>query len=566
MFSKTLKNLLSKEWDVEEMENAKHVFGVVRVVLGFAVRIGVAGRESCSVFFKTHAPSEAAQAREAPFGAGGRMTSRLTRARAFVAGRLQFVWVRRIALFLADRLRSVWVRRVGLFVVAPLVLPLLLFSGFIHHVYFDRSGLPDIERFIRFEPPTTGTVYDARGQVLIELAREYRRVVSYDEVPVIVRQAVLAAEDKNFFSHTGVEYRALPRVVQKTVVRSLGAWREGGELRLLLPQGGSTLTQQLVRGYFLQDRTSLEAGDALFRESVVLRLLSAGLGVPATNKLLRKLEEARLALWLEEEMRRRYGSKEQAKREIFARSASFHYLGNGRYGYAAASEYYFGKPLSSYGPEDAGEAALLAGIAKSPKVYAPVAGDLRPRRRRNQILALMVRNGYIDASLAERCQAEPVRVAVRSPVKTSAPAGIKSIFEELKLHGGDGFGIEDLFQGRISVRSTLDERVQTVVNEALENGLARYEKRHPGAKGLIQGSVVVLHNSNAAILAEAGGRRLFNNREASYSDYNRVTGSLRQPGSAWKPLVYLPHSARAWTSLPRCPTSPSRCPWAPIRM
>jgi penicillin-binding protein 1A len=486
VFSKDLKNLLSKEWDVRKMENAKHVFGVVRLVLGFAFRTGVAGRK-----------------------------------------------------FLDGRLRSVWVRRVGLFVVAPLLLPLLLFSGFIHHVYFNRSGLPDIERFIRFEPPTTGTVYDARGQVLIELAREYRRVVSYDEVPVIVRQAVLAAEDKNFFSHTGVEYRALPRVVQKTVVRSLGAWWKGGELRLLLPQGGSTLTQQLVRGYFLQDRTSLEAGDALFRESVVLRLLSAGLGVPATNKLLRKLEEARLALWLEEEMRRRYGSKEQAKREIFARSASFHYLGNGRYGYAAASEYYFGKPLSSYGPEDAGEAALLAGIAKSPKVYAPVAGDPLPRRRRNQILALMVRNGYIDASLAKRCQAEPVRVAVRSPVKTSAPAGINSIFEELKLHGVDGFGIEDLFQGRISVRSTLDERVQTIVNEALENGLARYEKRHPGATGLIQGSVVVLHNSNAAILAEAGGRRLFNNREASYSDYNRVTGSLRQPGSAWKPLVYL---------------------------
>ena len=236
------------------------------------------------------------------------MTSRLQRARAFVAGRL----------------RSAWLRRIVLFVAAPLALLLLLLSaGFIRHVYFDRSGLPDIEPFIRFEPPTTGKVYDARGKVLIELAREYRRVVSYDEVPVILRQAVLAAEDKNFFSHSGVEYRALPRVVQKTVVRSLAAWRKGGGFRLLFPQGGSTLTQQLVRGYFLQDRTSLEAGDVLFRESLIPRLLSAGLGARATNKLLRKLEEVRLALWLEEEMRRRYGSKEQAKREIFARSASF---------------------------------------------------------------------------------------------------------------------------------------------------------------------------------------------------------------------------------------------------
>jgi len=452
------------------------------------------------------------------------MTSRLERGRAFMAGRL----------------RSAWFRRIVLFVAAPLALLSLLLSGwFIHHVYFDRSGLPDIERFIRFEPPTTGKVYDARGKVLIELAREYRRVVSYDEVPVILRQAVLAAEDKNFFSHSGVEYRALPRVVKKTAVRSLGAWWKGGGFKLLFPQGGSTLTQQLIRGYFLQNRSSLEAGDALFRESLIPRLFSAALGVPATNKLFRKLEEVRLALWLEEEMCRRYGSKERAKREIFARSASFHYLGNGRYGYAAASEYYFGKPLSSYTAEDAGAAALLAGIGKSPGVYAPVAGDTRARRRRNEILALMARNGYIPRNLAERCQAEPVKVAARSPFKTCAPAAIENVFDELKQHGVDRFGVEDLVQGRISVRSTLDERVQTIVNEALENGLARYEKRHPGAKGSIQGSVVALRNANAAILAEAGGRPVFKDRQARYSDYNRVTGSLRQPGSAWKPLVYL---------------------------
>ena len=419
-------------------------------------------------------------------------------------------------------------------------LPLLAAAGLVHHVYFDRSGLPDLEPFIRFEPPTIGEVYDARGKVLIELAREYRRVVSYDEVPLILRQAILAAEDKNFFSHSGVDYRALPRVVQKTAVRSLAAWWKGGAgFRLLFPQGGSTLTQQLVRGYFLQDRTSGENGDVLFRDALTSRLLSAALGVPATNKLLRKLEEVRLTLWLEEEMRRRYGSQEQAKREIFARYASFIYLGNGRYGFAAASEYYFGKPLSSYTPEDAGKAALLAGIGKSPRDYAPVPGDPRPLRRRNEILALMARNGYIPEDLAKRCQAEPIRVAARSPVKTHAPAAIENVFDELKQHGGNRFGIEDLFQGRISVRSTVDERVQTIVNEALENGLALYEKRHPKAKGLIQGSVVVLRNADAAILAEAGGRQVYKDRAARYSDYNRVTGSLRQPGSAWKPLVYL---------------------------
>ena len=428
--------------------------------------------------------------------------------------------------------------------LAPLLMLVLLVVAtgrLAHHVYFDRSGLPDLEPFIRFELPTIGKVYDARGTVLLELAREYRRVVSYDEVPPVLRHAILAAEDKNFFTHSGVEYRALPRVVYKTATNSIGAWWSGGGFRLHFPQGGSTLTQQLVRGYFLRDRSSRENGTALFHDNLTSRLLSAVVGVPTTNKLLRKLEEVRLAIWLEEEMSRRFGSRERAKREIFARSASFNYLGNGRYGFAAGSEYYFGKPLSSYTADDAGKAALLAGITKAPRDYLPVPGDPRPRRRRNEILTLMARNGYIAEDLAKRGQAEPVVVALpkNSPVKTQAPAAIDTVFDELRLHGAGRFGVEDLFQGRISVHTTVDERMQTIVNAALESGLAFYEKRHPEAQGLIQGSVVVLRNADAAILAEAGGRHFYKNRSARYSDFNRATGSLRQPGSAWKPLVYL---------------------------
>jgi len=202
--------------------------------------------------------------------------------------------------------------RPALWFTAPLLALLLLLLlpvvGLVYHIYFDRRGLPDLEPFIRFELSTVGNVYDARGRVLVELAREYRRVVSYDEVPPVLRHAILAAEDKNFFSHSGVEYRALPRVVYKTAVHSVAAWWKGGtDFRLRFPQGGSTLTQQLVRGYFLRDRASRENGPALFRDTATSWVLSAALGVPTTNKLLRKMEEMRLALWLEEEMRRRYG-------------------------------------------------------------------------------------------------------------------------------------------------------------------------------------------------------------------------------------------------------------------
>jgi len=426
----------------------------------------------------------------------------------------------------------------------PLVVLLLLVLatwGLAHHIYFDRSGVPDLEPFIRFELSTIGKVYDARGTVLVELAREYRQLVSYEEVPPVLRHAILAVEDKNFFAHSGVDYRALPRVLYKTAMSSMSAWWNGNGFRLRLPQGGSTLTQQLVRGYFLRDRSSRENDSALFRDNLTSRLLSVVVGARTTNKLFRKLEEIRLALWLEEEMSRRFGSREQAKREIFARSASFNYLGNGRYGFAAGSEYYFGKPLSSYTMEDAGKAALLAGITKAPRDYLPVPGDARPLRRRNEILALMARNGYIPENLAKRLQAEPVLVAkaTNSPVKTQAPAAIDTVFDELRQHGAGRFSVEDLFQGRISVHATVDQRMQTIVNGALETGLALYEKRHPQANGLIQGSVVVLRNADAAILAEAGGRYFYKNRYARYSDLNRATGSLRQAGSAWKPMVYL---------------------------
>src|ERR1051326_8041876 len=450
---------------------------------------------------------------------------------------------RGVALFpvVGRRLLSACSRHPFILAAACLAYVLLIpVVGLVHHIYFDRRLLPDFEAFIRFEIDATGRIRDARGEVLVEVARENRRVVTYDEIPAVLRDAILAAEDKNFFSHSGVEYRALPRVAYKTVVHSVAAWwKHDGTVRLRFPHGGSTLTQQLVRGFFLRDRSSRENGTVLFRNTATSWVLSAVLGVPTTNKLLRKLEEMRLALWLEDEMERRFGSRAQAKREIFARSASLNYLGNGQYGFAAGSEFYFGKPLSSYTPEDAGKAALLAGITKAPRDYAPAPGAARPLRRRNEILALMARHGSIPKDVAKRLQAEPIVVTREKPVRTPATAATNTILEELNRHGADRFGFEDLVRGRIAVLSTVDAGVQSIVNDALEHGLAAYEARHPGTKGLIQGSIVVLRNADAGILAEAGGRKLYKDRPARSSDYNRATESLRQPGSAWKPLVYL---------------------------
>jgi penicillin-binding protein 1A len=362
---------------------------------------------------------------------------------------------------------------------------------------------------------------------------------------------VLAAEDKNYFSHTGVDFGALPRVAGKAVLRSIVASRRASEkegrmrVKVVFPQGGSTLTQQLVRGYFLADVTKDEDANVLQHPTWIARSMATVLGVPATNKLRRKVEEMRLSLWLEEEFQKRYGSQQAAKEEILARYASFIYLGNGRYGFSAASEYYFDKPLSEYEQWDADKAALLAGIAKSPRDYAPTPANLeRPMRRRNDVLALMAKREFISEDLAEQCRRQPITLARINLVKTEAPAAVKNAMAELSRSTGGKLTLAQFADGNIRVHSTVDNRVQAAVNEALEHGLAEYEKRHPSALGQIQGSVVVLANEDARVLAEAGGRQLYHNRRTSYTDFNRAVESFRQPGSALKPIVYMTAFAR----------------------
>lgn len=439
-----------------------------------------------------------------------------------------------------------WFRTVALVLFCTaFMLAVPVAVGF-HHVFYDRTNLPDLAAFARFELPTVGHVYDINGEPLIELAREYRLVTRYQDMPPVVRDAILAAEDKRFFSHNGVDYVSVPRVLAKVRMGMLvGRLFRGGEhdeLRgsALFPQGGSTITQQLVRGGFLQRQTARENSYQLRHTGVMARALSGVIGARSVNMLGRKLEEIRLSFWVEQQMQGRFGSKRRAKEEILGRYASFVYMGNGQYGFAAAAKYYFGRPLASFTVEDVDKAALLAGIAKSPRDYAPTASDAgRVLRRRNQTLALMADNGFISRARMSGAAKQTMSVVARpEPEPLQSPAVVQHVLDELRGVDPD-LNVEDLLQGRIQVYATADVRVQRIANEALERGLARYEQRHPRARGVVQGSVVVLKNRDGSILAETGGRQVYRGSSSAYSDFNRVTGSLRQPGSAMKPLVYL---------------------------
>jgi len=278
-------------------------------------------------------------------------------------------WFRRMrvsSLAAARRIRSTrfakrhWQRGIlNLVICTTPIIAALVSIGF-YHVYVDRSDLPDIEAFARFEFPTIGTVYDANGQPLIELAKEYRKITKYEDIPSIVRDAILATEDKHFFSHSGIDYSIIPRVLSKVRIRSLAARLVGlgqgeNESPALLPQGGSTITQQLVRGYFLKNLTRKENSNELRYAGLFPRSLSSLVGARSVNMLVRKLEEIRLSLWIEEEMQKRFGSKRTAKEEILARYASFIYMGNGQYGFPTAAEYYFGRSLATFTADDAAE-------------------------------------------------------------------------------------------------------------------------------------------------------------------------------------------------------------------
>ena len=315
---------------------------------------------------------------------------------------------------------------------------------------------------------------------------EDRRVVKVIEVAPVLVRAILATEDSRFFAHHGVDVIGIGRAVVANV--------RSGKVR----QGGSTLTQQLMKNFFLTTERTFS----------------------------RKLVELAMALVAE----RRY-----SKMQILENYLNEIYLGQrgarGVFGVAEASDFYFGKhPRDLTVPE----AALLAGLVRAPNAYSPFTAPERTLERRNTVLKLLLAAGDIDEAAYAAAIATPLGVVPAPPDGTIAPFFVDHVKSELAKR----FPADVLTTEGLNIYTTLDPLLQEQAQRALQGRLERLEKERPrlaaaAEQDRLEGALVALSPSTGEIKAMVGGR----NYQAS--QFNRATQARRQTGSTFKPIVYL---------------------------
>lgn len=292
--------------------------------------------------------------------------------------------------------------------------------------YYGRDpSLPNIRSLDDYQPKQVVRIQSSDGTVIGEVYTERRTYVPYEQIPPLVINAIVSAEDAKFFDHSGIDYWGM--------VRALFVNLRSGKTK----QGASTITQQVVKTFLLTPERT-------FR---------------------RKIQEVILARRLEDHL---------SKEEILSLYLNQIYFGHGRYGVQEASRYYFGKDLVDL---NAGEAALLAGLPQSPENISPKKPKNQARAKRRQIYVLeqMVHNGYLDEEIARKWINEPIRV-VRDPFPSigSAPEWVEIARRDLvQKHGAEA--IDTLSE---QIVTTLDRKVQRHAQEALRTGLRKFDRDH----------------------------------------------------------------------------------------
>jgi penicillin-binding protein 1A len=315
--------------------------------------------------------------------------------------------------------RQKMVRR---FVFGLLVLLSALVGALTGLLLVYSTDLPQVEELESYRPISTTELYDIHGRTVGSFALQRRVVVSQADFPKFLRDALISTEDKDFYRHLGVNVWRIAGAAYRDI-------ESGGRV-----QGASTLTMQLARNLFLSPDRSFH----------------------------RKIQEALLAIQIE----RRF-----TKEQIFTLYANQIYLGHGVYGFEAASEFYFSKPAKQLTLE---QAALIAGLPKSPIYYSPVIHPERALRRRNLVINSMLEDGKITASQAVAARNAPLELALARDLNSLAPYFV----EEVRRYLESKYGPDQVHEGGLRVYTTLDMDWQRAANQAVLDGLAVYERRH----------------------------------------------------------------------------------------
>ena len=317
------------------------------------------------------------------------------------------------------------IRLLGYFFGIGTTLALLVAAGVAMYIGNLTKGLPDYEVLARYEPPVTTRVHASDGALMGEFARERRLFLPIQAVPDRVKAAFLSAEDKNFYSHPGIDVTGLGRAIM-TNLQNLGSGRR--------PVGASTITQQVAKNFLLSSDQTVE----------------------------RKIKEMILAFRIEQAY-----SKDRIL-ELYVNEIFF---GLGAYGVAGAALTYFDKSVNEL---TVAEAAYLAALPKGPSNYHPFKYTERAIERRNLIIDLMVENGYVSREEGDKAKAEPLGVSPRRG-GTYLFAG-EYFTEEVRREIIARYGENALYEGGLSVRATLDPKMQLIARKAMQNGLLKYDR------------------------------------------------------------------------------------------
>lgn len=321
--------------------------------------------------------------------------------------------------------------------------------GGVFWVYSD--GLPSHESLAQYAPPTISRIYSGEGRIIDEFAQERRLFVPSEDIPKLVKDAFISAEDKNFYTHAGYDVTSMASALRDAITS------RGQNLR-----GASTITQQVMKNFLLDGSRNVE----------------------------RKVKELILASRIEETL---------TKDKILELYLNQIFLGQNSYGVAAAAQTYFNKSLEDLAPH---EAATLAAMPKAPSDYHPVDDRERLLERRNYVLNEMLQNGFIDQAAYDGAIAAPL-LSVQNgdyPAYRQSLPPRDYFTDEIRRQLSTSFGEEEFFGGGLTIRATADPELQKIAARALQKGLEKFDRN----QGLWRGTGKTLP---AEVLGDEGAWR-----------------------------------------------------------